>query len=146
MFFYKRSVFFPNYLFYNDGSIFSLFKRKFIHKNILENGYCLYHLTDYQNKRISIYAHRLIYFVFNYNISFNIINNSPDTLKIINSFISKNYVIDHKNEIRSDNSIENLQLLSVRDNIIKSKQNNNPIYKQLDKKHYNKFKKTKKIE
>lgn len=141
MYFYKRSCLFPRYLFYNDGSIFSLFKKNFIKPNILDNGYVLYHLTDYKNERIALYAHRLIYFIFNYNINFNILNNSPNTLKIINSFICKPYVIDHKNSIRTDNGINNLQLLTITENIRKSKLNKNSDYKLIDNRHYTKFKK-----
>ena len=94
---------------YNDyfstknGDIYSLKSNKFLSKKKNNgNGYltfCLYSLKLEKSK--TYYQHRFVYEVFN-------------------GLIPKEMEVDHRNGIKSDNRIENLQLLTHKKNIEKS--------------------------
>lgn len=88
------------YLVSNYGQIKSLISGKFIKHNIIPNGYHVVHL--YRNgRRKALYVHRIVAGVFIDNP-----NNLSD--------------VDHINEDKNNNSVDNLQWLSNRDNTRKS--------------------------
>lgn len=117
---YATCLNFPNYLFYKDGKVFNIKKKRFIKKSLTINKYEFLVLHNNKNKMF-FYVHRLIYLLFKDNI--------PD-----------NYEIDHINHIRDDNNLENLRCISKTENRQNRRtQNNN--YSECDKKHNDKYKK-----
>ena len=96
--FYNHPIF-DNYLASKNGSIYSLKSKKILSKKKNNGkGYLIFYLYD---EKKNYYQHRFVYEVFN-------------------GKIPKCMVTDHKNGIRNDNRIENLQLLTPRQNTQKS--------------------------
>lgn len=106
------------YLCFVDGKIFDKEKERFIKKSIKnDDNYESVWLRDKNNVGKRYYCHRIIYQSFH-----NLIT------------LDEHLEIDHINNIRNDNNINNLQCLSHRENIIKAhKDKNNKPYHELDK-------------
>ena len=106
--FYKHPIF-DNYAANKNGDVLSLKSKKILSKKKNNgNGYlifCLYS-KKLKKKQENYYQHRFVYEVFNGMI--------PSTMEI-----------DHRNGLRNDNRITNLQLLTHKQNIEKS--HNKPI-------------------
>ena len=101
--FYKHPIY-DNYLASKNGDIYSLKSKKILSKKRNNgNGYLNFYL--YEEKK-NYYQHRFVYEVFN-------------------GLIPKCKQVDHRNAIRNDNRIKNLQLLYPQENIAKS--HNKPI-------------------
>ena len=101
--FYKHPIY-DNYLASKNGDIYSLkSKKKLSKKRNNGNGYLNFYL--YEEKK-NYYQHRFVYEVFN-------------------GLIPKCKQVDHRNGVRNDNRIKNLQLLYPQENIEKS--HNKPI-------------------
>lgn len=113
---------FPNYIFYNDGSIYNITKRRFLKKNSSINKYEYVFLCNNRFKRF-FYVHRLMYLLFC-------------------DCINDGFEIDHINHIRDDNDISNLRCVSIQENRQNRNFNNNN-YKEIDKKHNDKYKEKK---
>ena len=104
--FYKHPVF-TNYAASKNGDILSLKSEKIISMAKERGGYLKFTIFDKKlEKRINYKQHRFVYEVFKGPI--------PKCLEI-----------DHINNIRTDNRIKNLQLLTHKQNLEKSK--NRPI-------------------
>jgi hypothetical protein len=91
------------------------FKRKEITilKGIKEKqGYITFNLTDLNGKSKRIKAHQLVAITF--------LNHKPCGMKL---------VIDHINDIKNDNRLENLKIVTNRQNCYKTKNNKSSIYK-----------------
>jgi hypothetical protein len=110
---------FPNYIFYNDGSIYNITKKRFLKKNLSINKYEYVFLCNNRFKRF-FYVHRLMYLLFC-------------------DCIDDGFEIDHINHIRDDNDISNLRCVSIQENRQNRNFNNNN-YKEIDKKHNDKYK------
>ena len=103
--YYKHYVF-TKYAASKDGSIINI-KTKRIIKMINCNGYLYFNLCDKNlSKPKFYYQHRFVYEVFK-------------------GQISQFFEVDHINNIKNDNRIKNLQILTKEKNIKKSK--NKPI-------------------
>ena len=101
--FYNHPIF-DNYLASKNGSIYSLKSKKILSKKRNNgNGYLIFYLYD---EKKNYYQHRFVYEVFN-------------------GLIPKCKQVDHHNQIRNDNRIENLQLLTPQQN--QQKSHNKPI-------------------
>lgn len=100
--------FINNYLGSKNGDIYSLKSKKILSKNRNNgNGYLTFSYYNIKlNKQKNYYYHRFIYEVFN-------------------DIIPKFMEVDHRNGLKNDNKISNLQLLTHKKNIEKSK--NKPI-------------------
>ena len=101
--FYKHPVLF-NYAANKNGKVINIKTKRIIKMFNNGNGYLYFAISD--KKRKNYYQHRFVYEVFKGKI--------PPHLEI-----------DHLNNLKSDNRIKNLQLLSHKQNIEKSK--NKPI-------------------
>ena len=100
--YYKHPVF-TNYAASKNGDILSLKSEKILKMMNNGNGYLHFNICDKKlEKTINYYQHRFVYEVFK----------GP---------ILRFFEVDHINKIRSDNRIKNLQLLSHKRNIKKSK-------------------------
>ena len=103
---YKHPVF-SNYAASKNGNVLSLRSKKIISMVKNGSGYLYFNIYDEKlEKRKNYTQHRFVYEVFR----------GP---------IPRCFEVDHINEIKSDNRIKNLQLLSHKHNIEKSK--NRPI-------------------
>ena len=103
--YYKHNVF-TKYAASKDGNIINI-KSKRIIKMINCNGYLYFNLCDKKLSKPKIYyQHRFVYEVFK-------------------GVIPRFFEIDHINNLKTDNRIKNLQLLTKKQNIKKSK--NKPI-------------------
>ena len=103
--YYKHSVF-SNYAANKNGYILSLKNKKII-KMINCNGYLYFNICDKNlSKPKFYYQHRFVYEVFK-------------------GLIPQFFEVDHINNIKNDNRIKNLQILTKEKNIKKSK--NKPI-------------------
>ena len=101
--FYEHPIF-NNYLASKNGNIYSLKSKKILSKKKNNGyGYLIFYLYD---EKKNYYQHRFVYEVFN-------------------GLIPKGKQVDHINNLRNDNKIENLQLLTPQQNNAKS--NNKPI-------------------
>ena len=104
--FYKHPVF-DNYLASKNGDIFSLKSKKILSKKRNNgNGYLIFCLCSEKLEKKNYYQHRFVYEVFN-------------------GMIPKIMEVDHRNGLRNDNRINNLQILTHKQNTEKS--NNKPI-------------------
>ena len=100
---YYKHPFISNYLGNKYEDIYSLISKKILSKNRTNgNGYLIFSFYDDINlKRKNYYHHRFIWEVFN-------------------GIISKDKQVDHQVPLKHDNRIENLQLLTPKQNIQKS--------------------------
>ena len=120
---YARCSKYPNYLFYKNGEIYNIIKKRMIKKSLTINNYeycTLYSKDNNKSIKLMIYVHRLIYLLF--------VDNIPDE-----------YEIDHINHIRGDNNLNNLRCISKAENR-KNRRKNNNNYFENDKKHNDKYK------
>lgn len=85
------------YLIYSDGRVFSEFTNKFLKPFLNRRGYCLIDI-NHNGRCQTVQVHRLIAKAFIPN---------PNNLETVN----------HKNGIKTDNSVENLEWMSNLDNI-----------------------------
>ena len=100
--YYKHPVF-SNYAANKDGDIYSLKRKKIINKNKDSNGYLFFIICSKKQEKPKTYSqHRFVYEVFR----------GP---------IPRFFEIDHVNSCKTDNRIKNLQLLTHKQNIEKSK-------------------------
>ena len=100
--YYKHQIF-SDYAANKDGDIYSLKRNKIISKNKDSCGYLNFIIYDQKlEKRINYFQHRFVYEVFR----------GP---------IPHRFEIDHVNSCKNDNRIKNLQLLTHKQNIEKSK-------------------------
>lgn len=115
---------YPNYLFYRNGDIFNIKKKRMLCKNKTVNNYeyCTLYSKNNENKSIKfmIYVHRLMYLLF--------VDDIDDGMEI-----------DHINHIRDDNNINNLRCITKAENRRNRRINNNN-YSENDKKHNDKYK------
>ena len=107
---FKKLDNFDNYFIYEDGRIFSFKLKRFLKPKDNGHGYKIVELRNNGEKKIC-YIHRLIYEVFK----------GP---------IQKGLEIDHANGIRSDNRLNNLRLLTPKEN--KNNKHHLEIYKEID--------------
>ena len=104
--YYKHNVF-TKYAASKDGNIINI-KTKRIIKMINCNGYLYFNLCDPNlSKPKFYYQHRFVYEVFK-------------------GEIPRFFEVDHINNLKNDNRIKNLQILTKKENIKKS--NNKPIF------------------
>lgn len=115
---------YDNYLIYENGEIYSKKQKKFLKfKDI--NGYKSIGLYNEKEKKQKYFlVHRIIYETFKGEIPLG-------------------YQIDHINGLRDDNNLNNLRLLTAKENI--NNKHNLDIYKEINKKYYLKYKDKKKI-
>lgn len=97
---------YPHYVINNSGVVINLKTRKFINGFIINHGYKMISLCNDDGKR-NFLIHRLIYETF--------VRQIPDGL-----------VIDHINNNRLDNRLENLQAVTQQQNCEKKIRNNAP--------------------
>lgn len=95
----KRIVGYKWYIAYSDGRIWSEKQKKFLSDRTKSKGYVKVNLYTEEGKVKNVRVHRVIWEAFNGAI--------PD-----------GYEINHKNCIRHDNRIENLELLTHRENLL----------------------------
>lgn len=88
---------FSNYIVYEDGSIFSIYKNKFITGTENKDGYIRVYIKCTDNSYRGFLVHRLVYFYFKGEI--------PDDMKV-----------NHIDENHKNNSLSNLNLLTHQDN------------------------------
>ena len=99
---YYKHLVFTNYAANKNGDILSLKSEKIL-KMINCNGYLYFNICDKKLEKPKIYyQHRFVYEVFK----------GP---------IPRFFEVDHVNEIKSDNRIKNLQILSYKQNVQKTK-------------------------
>ena len=104
--YYKHPVF-SNYAASKNGDVINVKTKRILKMKNNGNGYLNFGLCDKKlEKTKNYYQHRFVYEVFR----------GP---------IPKCFEIDHQNNVRSDNRIKNLQLLTHKQNVEKSK--NRPI-------------------
>ena len=100
--YYKHPVF-SNYAANKDGDIYSLKRKKIINKNKDSNGYLFFIICSNKLEKPKFYyQHRFVYEVFR----------GP---------IPHGFEVDHIFPVKTDNRIKNLQLLTHKQNIEKSK-------------------------
>ena len=100
--YYKHPVF-SNYAANKDGDIYSLKRKKIINKNKDSNGYLFFNICSKKLEKPKNYLqHRFVYEVFR----------GP---------IPHGFEVDHIFPVKTDNRIKNLQLLTHKQNIEKSK-------------------------
>ena len=84
---------------YEDGRIWSYRKKKFLKPATLPNGYQVVFLYDNEGNRKMYYLHRVVY---------ESVTGSP---------IPKGYEINHISEVKTENMITNLELMTPKQNI-----------------------------
>ena len=89
---------YDNYEVYEDGRIWSYWTNKFLNPKTLPNGYQQVHLTDNEGNTKWYYIHRVVFETF---------SGSP---------IPKGYEINHRSEVKTENMISNLELVSPKEN------------------------------
>ena len=100
--YYKHPVF-SNYAANKDGDIYSLKRKKIINKNKDSNGYLFFNICSKKLEKPKNYLqHRFVYEVFR----------GP---------IPHGFEVDHIFPVKTDNRIKNLQLLTHKQNVEKSK-------------------------
>lgn len=120
-------LFGSRYLFYSTGDIYDTTTRKFkklTTKN--DDGYVVVNLVGVDGSKKNYYVHRVIYMAFHSLVS-----------------IDNNYQINHIDSHRNNNDISNLELITQRENIRKSKQSQYHPYHNLDVIKYQKNKERK---
>ena len=104
---YYKHLVFSNYAANKNGDVLSLKSERILKMRNNGNGYLFFKIFDKKlEKSKNYYQHRFVYEVFR----------GP---------IPSCFEVDHQNNIRSDNRIKNLQLLTPKQNVEKSK--NRPI-------------------
>ena len=99
--YYKHQIF-SDYAANKDGDIYSLKRKKILKKIKDSNGYLFFYIYDKKLEKQKFYSqHRFVYEVFR----------GP---------IPRCFEVDHINNIKSDNRIKNLQLLTHKQNAEKS--------------------------
>ena len=104
---------FSNYWIYDNGSIWSDKSKKFL-SFYNHNGYNKVDLRDDNGKKTHFFVHRLVALAFLDNP-----NNFSD--------------VHHKNGIRSDNNVENLEWVSHKENILSKTKDRQKIINQVNK-------------
>ena len=100
--YYKHQIF-SDYAANKDGDIYSLKRKKILNKNKDYNGYLFFYIYNKKLEKQKFYfQHRFVYEVFC----------GP---------IPRCFEIDHVNSCKSDNRLKNLQLLTHKQNVEKSK-------------------------
>ena len=89
---------YSNYEVYEDGRIWSYRKKKFLKPATLPNGYQKVTLTDNEGKQKNYYLHRVVW---------ESVTGSP---------IPNNLQINHRSEVKTENMITNLELMSPKQN------------------------------
>ena len=89
---------FTKYEIYEDGRIWSYSRKKFLKPQTNKNGYKQVGLTDNEGKRKMYYLHRVVW---------ESVNGSP---------IPEGYEINHRSEVKTENMISNLELISHKEN------------------------------
>ena len=90
---------YSNYEIFEDGRIWSYKRSKFLKPAILPNGYQQVCLTDNEGKQKMYYVHRVVW---------ESVNGEP---------IPKGYEINHRSEVKTENMITNLELISHKQNL-----------------------------
>lgn len=83
---------------YEDGRIWSYKYKKFLKPATRKDGYQIVSLSDNEGKQKTYYLHRVVY---------ESVTGSP---------IPKGYEINHRSEVKTDNMISNLELLTHNEN------------------------------
>lgn len=89
---------YSNYEVYEDGHIYSYKYKKFLKPHTNQDGYQQVCLVDNEGKKKMYYIHRVI---------FEAVTGSP---------IPKGYEINHISEVKTENMISNLELVSHKEN------------------------------
>lgn len=89
---------YSKYEVYEDGRIWSYRKKKFLKPATLPNGYQKVTLTDNEGKQKNYYLHRVVW---------ESVTGSP---------IPNNLQINHRSEVKTENMITNLELMSPKQN------------------------------
>jgi len=95
---YKRLTEFPDYAVSNDGAIWSYKSNRELKTNMSPAGYINISLYDNANKRRTVLVHRLV------------------AMAWIEGY-KKGLIVNHKNGIRHDNRVSNLEWMSQSENI-----------------------------
>ena len=90
---------YDKYEVYEDGRIYSYWTNKFLKPETKKDGYQRVILTDNEGKRKRYYLHRVVY---------ESVTGEP---------IPKGFEINHRSEVKTENMISNLELLSHKQNM-----------------------------
>lgn len=101
----------PRTITYRDGRK-GLFKETILKQGISRKGYLKVYLSK-KSKKYTVSVHKLVAMAF---------------LGFIPTGTTKGLVVDHKNEIKTDNRVENLQLITNRENCSKCIKNASSKY------------------
>ena len=89
---------YSNYEVFEDGRIYSYKKKRFLKPSTLKNGYQVVLLYDNEGKRKLYYLHRVV---------FEAVTGSP---------IPEGMQINHRSEVKTENMVTNLELVSPKQN------------------------------
>ena len=89
---------YPNYSVTEDGKVYSVKKNKWLKNSLMAKGYYVTTLRDTSNTKKTVFIHRILGVTYLENP-----NNYP--------------MINHKNGIKSDNRLENLEWCTASQNI-----------------------------
>ena len=89
---------YSNYEIYSDGRIYSYKSKKFLKPGTNNKGYQVVNLYDNEGKRKMYLVHRVVWESFN------------------RSLIPKGYEINHRSEVKTENMVSNLELVSHKEN------------------------------
>lgn len=90
---------YDNYEVYSDGRIYSYKSKKFLKPETKKDGYQRVILTDNEGKQKRYYLHRVVY---------EAVTGEP---------IPKGMQINHRSEVKTENMVSNLELVSPKQNI-----------------------------